>query len=144
MALIIALAGCVTTVETPRGAESAAQPKPGAPLERKTVFDKRIIVDMALRHRIRIVGVRSAEGPGGFLKIQVDVQSTMDSLQQFAYRIDWYDSARQILPQASTSMDWTLLPRETSFLAATSPTPSARDFSVTFMAPGDLEPIPAR
>lgn len=134
--MLVMLTGCVTSVENP-GNPPARQAQPPIPLERKTVVDKRIVIDPALQQLIRLVGVRSSEGTGGFLKIQVDVQNLGDSLRQFSYRIDWLDSTGQLLPQASVSMPWTLLPHETSFLAVTAPTPSARDFRVTFIAPGD-------
>ena len=98
-------------------------------------MDKRVVIDPALENVIQIVGVKSTLGTEGFLKIQVDVQSLIDSSKQFSYRIDWFDRNGQELPMAASApMPWMLLSRETSFLAATAPTPAARDFRITFSA----------
>jgi uncharacterized protein YcfL len=73
--------------------------------------------------------------PEGYLKIQLNVQNLTGAPKHFRYRIDWYDQDGQGLPLAgATAMDWMLLSHETSFLAATSPTPAAKDFRVIFAA----------
>lgn len=134
LVLLLAAGGCVTHVETIPLPQAGAQPKPIVP-QRQTVTDKRVVIDPALVHAIRIVGIKSTMGPEGFLKIQVNVQSLFHTLQQFSYRIDWFDENGLNLPMAaSAAMPWTLLSHETSFLAVTAPTPAARDFRVTFFA----------
>jgi len=136
LVLLSVAAGCVTTVETPGSAPEARQPKVEK-FERKTVYDKRIIVDPALAKTIRIVGVKASVNGAGFFKIQVDVQSTTEVVQQFAYKIEWFDAGGFALPMAATTLPWTLLPHETSFLAATCPTPSGKDFRIVFIPPND-------
>jgi uncharacterized protein YcfL len=135
--LLTTTAGCVTRVETLEPPHPAGQRQTATP-QRKTVVDKRVVIDPALTNIIRIVGIKSTMGAEGFLKIQVNVQSLVKSTKQFSYRIDWFDENGQELPMAaSLPMPWTLLSQETSFLAATAPTPAARDFRVTFSGPGN-------
>jgi uncharacterized protein YcfL len=130
--LLLAAAGCVTRVETvklpqPGASQPAAQPQ--------TVTDKRVVIDPALDKAIRIVGIKSTTGPEGYLKIQLNVQNLTGSPRRFSYRIDWFDRDGQELPMAASALlPWMLLSHETSFLAATAPTPAAKDFRVTFLA----------
>ncbi len=139
--LLLTAAGCVTRIETVESPQPQSQPvaetKPAEP-KRQTVVDKRVVIDPLLVHVIRVVGIKSTMGSEGFLKIQVNVQSLVDSFKQFSYRIDWFDKNGKDLPMAASApMPWTLLSHETSFLAATAPTPAARDFRVTFYGPGN-------
>jgi uncharacterized protein YcfL len=127
----VSAGGCVTSVEK---AKSPQQPA----VQRQTVTDKRAVIDASLQGTLRIVGVKSTISAGGFMKIQVDVQNLTDSSKQFSYRIDWFDREGSSLPMAaSPATSWMLLSHETSFLAATSPTPAAKDFRVTFLSPTD-------
>ena len=135
--LLLAAAGCVTRVETVQLPQPGASlPEPASPMAQpQTVTDKRVVIDSALDHAIHIVGIKSTTGPEGFLKIQLNVQNLTDSPKQFRYRIDWFDRDGLDLPMAAlTSIPWMLLSHETSFLAATAPTPAAKDFRVTFFA----------
>jgi uncharacterized protein YcfL len=130
--LLLAAAGCVTRVE-PVQPSHPATPQPAA--QPRTVTDKRVVMDPALGHAIHIVGIKSATGPEGYLKIQLNVQNLTDSPRQFSYRIVWFDRDGQELPLAALApLPWTLLSRETSLLAATAPTPAAKDFRITFLA----------
>jgi uncharacterized protein YcfL len=137
--LLAAAGGCVTRVETPGSSPQPSHRSPQQPaIQRQTVTDKRVIIGSSLEKALRIVGIKSTIGAGGFLRIQVDVQNLTDSSKQFSYRIDWFDREGAALPlAASPSISWMLLSRETSFLAATSPTPAAKDFRVTFLSLGD-------
>jgi uncharacterized protein YcfL len=145
--LLLTATGCVTHVETtetlhpetqPQTAKPQPQPQPQPQAEGQTVVDKRVVIDPALAHVIRIVGVKSTAGSEGFLKIQVNVQSLINSSKQFNYRIEWFDRDGLDLPMAaSASTPWMLLSHETSLLAATAPTPAAKDFRVTFLGPGN-------
>jgi uncharacterized protein YcfL len=135
--LLLVTAGCVTHVETvqlpPPG---ASPPAPASPApQRQTATDKRVVIIPPLDRAIHIVRIKSATGPEGYLKIQLNVQNLTDSPKRFTYHIDWLDHDGLELPMAaSVSLPWMLLGRETSFLAATAPTPAARDFRVTFLA----------
>jgi uncharacterized protein YcfL len=125
--LLVVAAGCVNNSET------VSTPYP--PVERQTVYDKHVVIDPTLRGVIRVVGVKSITGPDGFLKVQVNVQSLLNSGREIQYRITWFDANGTELPMAGSSlMTWMFLPHETSFLAAAAPTPSARDFRVDFPA----------
>jgi uncharacterized protein YcfL len=135
--LLLAAAGCVTRVETvqsPQPGSSRPEPVQSA-LQRQTVTDKRVVIDPALDQAIRLVGIKSVVGSEGYLKIQLNVQNQTGSVKNFSYRIDWFDKDGMALPMAaSADLTWMLLSHETSFLAATAPTPAARDFRVTFLA----------
>ncbi len=137
--LILVLAvvsGCVTRVERPeppRPVLPAGTVVPATPS--KDELDKHVVIDPSMDHVIKIVRITSKVSPEGYLKIQLNVQNQTGSLKHFRYRIDWYDQEGFGLPLASTSaMDWTLLSHETSFLAATAPTPAAKNFRVIFAA----------
>jgi uncharacterized protein YcfL len=133
----ILTAGCVTHVEPMQAPqpENATQPLPASVISSsgKTVTDKRILIDPALQKIIRLVKITSTISRDGYLKIQLNIQNLTDSFKQFRYRIDWLDERGQSLSMADVvPLEWTLLRGETSFLAATAPTPAARDFRVTF------------
>jgi uncharacterized protein YcfL len=130
----VVLAGCVTRTEV-----SAPQPEPPQPVIQQytPVKDKRIVIDPSLDSIIHVVKVTSTNGPEGYLKIQVNVQNQTDDVQKFNYKIDWLDADGADLPMAATApLTWMLLAHETSFLGATAPTPSARNFRMTLVAPG--------
>lgn len=126
--LVAAAGGCVTKTETIERPHPAPTPPPS-----HTVTDNRVTIDPALEHMIHLVRITSTTSPEGFLKIQLNVQSLSDVPVEFFYHVDWYDETGEPLRMANTvPMDWMLLQHETSFLAATAPTPSAKSFHVTF------------
>jgi uncharacterized protein YcfL len=136
--LLLAVAGgCVTRVERyepPQPAPPSARPIDSTD-KNQTVTDKRVVIDSSLKRVIKIVRMTTKMSPEGYLKIQLNVQNETGAPQHFRYRIDWYDQDGKGLPLSDTlPMDWMLLSHETSFLAATSPTPAARDFRVIFAA----------
>jgi hypothetical protein len=134
--LVLFLAGCVTRVETtgfPQPESSQPEsPRFEAP-KPETVVDKRVTIVPPLNNIIRLVRIKSIMGDDNFLKIQLNVQNLTSIPQTFSYRIDWLDENGTTLPITGTSLTWTLLSQETSFLAATAPTHEAKDFHVTFV-----------
>lgn len=131
--LALFAAGCVT--QTDVGPEQPEPPQVVIP-QYQPVKDKRIVIDPSLDSIVHVVKVTSTNGSSGYLKIQVNVQNQTDAVQKFDYRIDWVDSDGADLPMAASApLTWTLLAHETSFLGATAPTPSARNFRVTLLAP---------
>lgn len=136
---LVWLSGCANSVDAPaepgRPAPAAqpvetAAPSPAVAPAANT--DKRVMIAPGLQDVLKVTGVTSAAGTRGFLKIQVNVQNVTGSPKDFSYRIIWFDSDGQPLPLASTSIRWMLLAHETSVIAATAPTPSAKDFGVAF------------
>lgn len=133
--ILLLAVGCTTHVEN-AGAPASAVPQsaahqPAPPSQ--AVSDKRVVMDPALEHAIHVVRIKSATGSGGYLRIQLNVENLTDSPKQFNYRIEWVDQYGQDLPLAALAwLPWTLLSHETSMLAATAPTPAAKDFRVTF------------
>ncbi len=135
--ILLLAAGCATRVENaglpgPTASQPAAH-QPATPSQ--AASDKRVVMDPALEHAIHVVRIKSATGPAGYLRIQLNVENLTDSPRQFSYRIEWVDQYGQDLPLAALAwLPWTLLSHETSMLAATAPTPAAKDFRVTFSA----------
>lgn len=113
------LAGCVSTVNTVERAAPIGQ--------RQMVNDKRIITDAGLNRAVRIIAVN--ETPGEFLKVQVEVLNTTHSLKSFNYRFEWFDAnGMQVNTSASTYLPRQIEGKESLFLSAMAPTPTARDF----------------
>ncbi len=135
LVLLAALAGgCVTKVETMELPHPETPPGAITSSQTQTVMDKRVVIDPALEGSIRVVRIKAESGSNGFLKIQLNLQNMTDSPKEFFYRMDWFEKDGTPLPMASATTPWMLLKGETSFLAATAPTPAARDFCVTFVA----------
>jgi uncharacterized protein YcfL len=124
---ILLFAAC-TSMNTLEPAQPVAQ--------RAMLADKRVITDTSLYSRVRILGVNTATGPAGFLKIQVEVENTTLSRQAFTYRVEWFDEQGMIvnLP-TTTAIPRTLEARETASITATAPTDRAKDFRIKFLEP---------
>ena|SRR3990172_7534515 len=124
--LVLFITGCGPTMNTLEPAQSTAQ--------RQMIADKRVITDTGLYSRVQILGVNTATGLAGFLKIQVEVENTTQSPQAFTYRIEWYDETGMIIPlPTTTAIPRTLQGRETASITATAPTPRAKDFRIKFL-----------
>lgn len=101
---------------------------------RHVITDKRVITDESLGNKVSIVGVNDATTPGGFLQIQIEVLNESRSMQDFNYRIEWFDMNGMALNTPSSV--W--IPRqiegkETLTITAVAPTPTAKDFRVKFL-----------
>jgi uncharacterized protein YcfL len=130
--MLLAAAGCATHATKAEPPHRVA-PQPAA--QSQAVTDSRVVMDPALEHAIHVVRIKAEPGAAGYLRIQLNVQNLTDSPKHFSYRIEWFDRDGGELPLAALSwLPWTLLSHETSLLAATAPTPAARDFRVTFSA----------
>lgn len=91
------------------------------------VNDKRIITDAGLNRAVRIIAVN--ETPGEFVRVQVEVLNTTHSLKSFNYRFEWFDvNGMQVNTSASTYLPRQIEGKESLFLSAMAPTPTARDF----------------
>jgi uncharacterized protein YcfL len=109
-------------------AEQPATPQPA--------FDKRTVFDSALNQALHASKVQYTTGPEGYLKIQVDVENRSDAPRSFRYAIEWLNANGEVLQFANNGfLDWTLRAHETSTIAATAPTPAAKDFRVIFLGP---------
>jgi uncharacterized protein YcfL len=124
VAASVMFAGC-TTVNTVERAEPVAQ--------KQMVADKRIITDHTLSRKVRIVGVNddmSAE----HLKIQIEVLNATHSLQNFSYRIEWYDDKGMLISTPTGAyIPQQIQGKESKFITAVAPTPKAKDFRVKFI-----------
>jgi uncharacterized protein YcfL len=126
-ATVLLPTGC-TTVNTIEPAQSVAQ--------REMLSDQRVITDASLGRRVKLIGINTATGPGGFLKIQVEVQNTSRSRQSFTYRVEWFDENGMIITQPTrTALPQSLEGKETASITATAPTDKAKDFRIKFLEP---------
>ena len=126
-AAALVLPGC-TPVNTVEPAQPVAQ--------RQMLSDKRVITDMTLNRHIRIIGVNTATGPAGFLKIQVEVQNLTSRPQSFTYRVEWFDeNGMAINLPATPAIPRTIEGKETLDFTATAPTDRAKDFRIKFLEP---------
>jgi uncharacterized protein YcfL len=131
--LLLAAAGCAQPVNNSQTLPPASPP----PAQQSAAPDKRIVINPSLQRFIQVVKTTSATGPEGYLKIQLDVLNRSDTPHQFRYSIDWLDGDGAELPLAANGfLDWMLLAHETSSIAATAPSPAAKDFRVTFRGVG--------
>ena len=119
--LVISLAGVIQPAEA------------APPVASQNADDKRVLIVPKLRGILKITRVTASGGARGFLKIQVNVKNTTDSMQHFSYRIEWFDAYGDALAMATTSIPWKLRPHEESSIAASAPSPAARDFGMAFM-----------
>ena len=122
---ILLLAAC-TTVNTVERAE------PVNP--RQMIDDKRVTTDVGLGRRVKVLGVNDSTGPGGLLKVQVEVENTTRSLQHFNYKFEWFDENGNVLNTATSAyVPRQIEGKETVFLTATAPTPAAKDFRLKLL-----------
>ena len=125
--VILLQSGC-DTVNTLEPAQPVAQ--------RQMLADKRVITDTSLYGHVRILGVNTATGVAGFLKIQVEVQNLSSFAQSFTYRVEWFDENGMIINLPTMSaIPRTLEGKETAAITATAPTDRAKDFRIQFRSP---------
>ena len=124
----LTVAGCATLVLLTACASTVNTVERAAPVgQRQMVSDKRIITDAGLNRAVRIVGVN--EAPGEFIKVQVELLNTTSSLKSFNYRFEWFDAnGVQLSSPTSTYITRQIEGKESIFISAVAPTPSAKDF----------------
>ena len=116
----LAGAGCntVNTTET-------AQPS----YQRNMVAEKRVITDSSLARKVQILGVNATEGPGGFLKVQAELQNTTRSLQRFSYKWEWFDQGGNLVEgPTSVAITRQIEGKESMFISGMAPKTTAKDF----------------
>jgi uncharacterized protein YcfL len=113
-------AGC-QTVNTTETAQPAFQ--------RNMVSEKRVITDASLARKVQILGVNVSDGPGGFLKVQAEVQNTTRRYQRFAYKWEWFDKDGNLVEgPSSVAVIRQVEGKESLFINGVAPNPSVRDF----------------
>jgi uncharacterized protein YcfL len=126
-------------VQQPAAVPPVQQPSvlpPEQPAAPPAAVDKRTVFASALHQALHASKVQYTTGPEGYLKIQVDVENRREAPQAFRYAIEWLNANGEVLPFANNGfLDWTLRAHETSTIAATAPTPAAKDFRVIFLGP---------
>jgi uncharacterized protein YcfL len=112
-AALVLLTACASTVNTVERAVPIGQ--------RQMVNDKRVITDAGLNRAVRIVGVN--EAPGEFIKVQIEL------LKSFNYRFEWFDAnGVQVSSPTASYIPRQIEGKESIFISAVAPTPSAKDF----------------
>ncbi len=121
-AAVIGLAG--TGCNTVNTTETA---QPG--FQRNMVAEKRVITDSSLARKVQVLGVNATEGPGGFLKVQAELQNTTRSLQRFSYKWEWFDQSGNLVEgPASVAVTRQIEGKESMFISGIAPKPTAKDF----------------
>ena len=101
---------------------------------RHVITDKRVITDETLATKVNIIGVNDATTPGGFLQIQIEVLNESHSMQEFNYRVEWFDmNGMAINTLTSVWITRQIEEKESLTITAVAPTPTAKDFRVKFM-----------
>lgn len=129
IAALLAVTGCrSTSVNTVEPASKSGQTQ--------MISDQRVLTDQTLNNIVRIIGLNTATGAEGFLKIQVQVENLTRKARSFTYRVEWYDENGMLidLPTA-VARPRTIEGREVLVIAATAPTPRAKDFRIKFLEP---------
>ncbi len=119
--------GC-TTVNTAENAQPVAQ--------RQMLPDRRVITDSSLNRHVNILGINTTTGPGGFLKIQVELQNNSRFQHNFTYRVEWFDENGMLIDLPTTAaLPRSIEGKETMTISATAPTDRAKDFRIKFLEP---------
>lgn len=122
------LGGCGATMNTIEPASPVAQ--------RQMLSDKRLITDTRLHNRVQPIGINTATGPGGFLKIQIELQNTTGRAHSFTYRIEWFDENGMLIQSPTgAAIPRTIEGGETISVTATAPTDRAKDFRIKLLEP---------
>ena len=126
---LFVLTGCrSTSVNTIEPASKSGQTQ--------MISDQRVLTDQTLNNIVRLVGVNTATGAEGFLKIQVQMENRTRKARSFTYRVEWFDENGMLidLPTAA-ARPRTIEAREVAVINATAPTPRAKDFRIKFLEP---------
>jgi uncharacterized protein YcfL len=122
-ALLLAAAGCTTSVNSVENAQKSGQ--------RAMVADQRVITDGSLDRKVSIVAVNSAMTPGGVLRVQIELLNQTRSRQRFSYTFEWFDAnAMQVTSVTAPTIPDVIEGGEDKFISAVAPTPACRDFRV--------------
>jgi uncharacterized protein YcfL len=123
------LTGCrSTSVNTVEPASQVGQTQ--------MISDQRVLTDQTLNNIVRIMGVNTATGPEGFLKVQVQVENRTRKARSFTYQVQWFDENGMIIDlPTSVARPRTIEAREVAAITATAPTPRAKDFRIKFLEP---------
>jgi uncharacterized protein YcfL len=110
--------------------ESMNTTEPAHPVgQKQMIADKRITTDPSLNRRVRIIGVNTAESPEGYLKVQVELQNTTRSLQNFNYRFEWYNlEGMEVSSSAQAFIPKQVEGGESIYVSAMAPTTTCKDF----------------
>lgn len=126
IAIIAGTSGC-DTVNTVERARPVGQ--------RQMVADKRVVTDNALIGITRILGVNETTGPGGFVKIQVELVNMSVNPQSFSYKFEWFDqNGMRVDTPTSTFIPRQLEGMERTVISCVAPSPNAKDFQLKLIA----------
>jgi len=128
-AVIVLVAGCKST--------SVNSVEPASPSgQTQMISDQRVLTDQTLNNIVRIIGVNTATGVEGFLKVQVQVENRTRKARSFTYQVEWFDENGMIIDSPTrVAMPRTIEAREVMAITATAPTPRAKDFRMKFLEP---------
>ena len=97
--------------------------------QKQMISDKRITTDPSLNRRVKIVGVNTAETPEGYLKVQVELQNTTRSVQNFSYRFEWFNlQGMEVSSSAQAFIPKQIEGGESVYVSAMAPNTNCKDF----------------
>lgn len=129
-AVVLALAGCHTTVNSVENAQKEGQ--------RNMITDQRVVTDAKLNRSVSVVGVNTGMTLGGVLKVQVELMNRTRSLQRFAYRFEWFDAnGMEVKNVMSAAIPDQIAGGESKFVSSAAPNLDCKDFRLKLIAVGN-------
>jgi uncharacterized protein YcfL len=125
-AATLALAGCHNPMNSVENAQKTGQ--------RAMVSDYRVVNDTGLSRAVSVVGINTANTPGGVLKVQVELLNRTKSLHRFSYRFEWFDvNGMQISSLSAAVSADQIEGGESKFISAIAPTTECKDFRLKLL-----------
>jgi uncharacterized protein YcfL len=101
---------------------------------RQMIADKRVVTDSTLNKKVNITGLNESTTSGGFLQVQIEVINKKNSMQNFSYNFEWFDTNGMLInTPTSIWIPRQIEGRETLAITAVAPTTTAKDFRVKFI-----------
>jgi uncharacterized protein YcfL len=106
--------------------------------QRQMISDQRVVNDTGLSRAVSVVGINTANTPGGVLKVQVELLNQTRSLHRFSYRFEWFDaSGMQVSSLSSVVVGDQIEGGESKFISAIAPDTRCKDFRLKLLEGAD-------
>lgn len=130
VALMLALAGCRSSVNTVENLDKAALPE--------ALRDARIVTDVGLADTVAVTRLSSAVAATGVLRMQAEIENLSGSPQTVNMLVEWYDGDGMRV--ASPNEGWQqlrLMGRESRSIVMAGPNATAKDFRIKLLEAND-------
>lgn len=120
-ALLAALSGCSTNVNSVERAQSQATPD--------FVSDKRVVTDNTLARTVQVKSINQATVSGNLLKIQATLENLKNNPRTIRYKFEWIDQSGMAVNSPNETWKTLMLQgRETTMISTVAISPRAVDF----------------